>query len=167
MQRPATAFRETADDTLEHVPRKSIGVGKDVMQINVAGPRSATLYSRVRPTVKPGQQMTLADACTTEQGGADTCPRVEGLTSKAGKAIEGRSMDLRNIDVEHRWLGDAISDERVGVLDRSEKVLKRGATFWLLDAGLLIETCDIDVTSAMHRPVMSPPHVCPHLARQV
>ncbi|MGO9914401.1 MAG: hypothetical protein ACLQIB_06750 [Isosphaeraceae bacterium] len=78
--------------------------------------------------------MTLADACTTEQGGADTCPRVEGLTSKASEAIEGRSMDLRNIDVEHRWLGNAISDERVGVLDRGEKVLEA----W----GLFLAACD-------------------------
>jgi hypothetical protein len=43
-------------------------------------------------------------------------------------------MDLRNIDVEHRWLGDDISDERVGVLDRGEKVLEA----W----GLFLAACD-------------------------
>ena len=41
VERPAAPFREPADDVLEQVARQAIGVGQDVVQVDVAGPRAA------------------------------------------------------------------------------------------------------------------------------
>lgn len=124
MQGPLTALSESADDVLEEVTGKSVRVGEDVMQIDVAGSWPAALRRFVGPPVETRQQVTLADSCTAEQCDAGAGPCVEGMASKAGETIKSRSMDFRNIDIVQRWLSDPIRREGVRLADGGKESLE-------------------------------------------